>query len=95
VQRLQPQTERLVEVLRTYGENLKSVIINWTDEYPEAIEPCGGQLNQSVLSPFSRLRGIEIRLGKLKVAGRLVTEFERLAYQEMIDRALKQLFVGG
>lgn len=85
VKKVQPRSRALCAVLGKYALNLRVVSVHWVDDFPDAVGEDDVGLKASVLEPFSGLKGVAVRIGKLVVAER-----GRAAAQAMIDQTLKE-----
>jgi hypothetical protein len=87
VSKLQVLAEMLVRVLRRRGKSLRSIVVEWCDEFPD--EGDWG-LKASVLFPFATLEGVEMRLGRLTVK-----EEARKRLRGLLEETLEGLTAGG
>jgi hypothetical protein len=87
VSKLQCLAEMLARVLRRRGKSLKSIVIEWRDEFPDERD---WGLKASILFPFATLEGVDMRLGRL-----IVKEEARPRLKELLEDTLDGLSAGG
>jgi hypothetical protein len=81
--KLQALAEMLVRVLRKRASSLRTLTIEWQDDFPS---DGNWQLKASALLPFGTLEGVHMQLGKL-----IVAEEGRTSIRNMLNETLDGL----
>ncbi|KAF2651675.1 hypothetical protein K491DRAFT_85388 [Lophiostoma macrostomum CBS 122681] len=82
VLKLQTLAEMLVRVLRKKAKGLRTVVVDWTDDFPDE----DWEMKATVLYPFGTLKGVQMQLGRL-----IVAERGREKIRRMLERTLDGL----
>jgi hypothetical protein len=78
VQRLLSQAENLCDILRTSVPRLRVLEIEWKDEFGEKMEWADLRMRADILTPFTSLADVNVRMGNLAMPEMRRREFMKM-----------------